>query len=93
MQHNIIKNVPDFDTQDETDLVLPQQGQDTPVAPEEVLLRQRGNQINVRLTAFAFEHSLSTSHPQHEGNNSESKSSSNYAGESGSHSWWASEAF
>lgn len=73
--------------------MLPQQGHDTTVAPEEVPLRQHSNQINISLTGFAFEHSLSTSHPQHEGNNLKSKSSSNCVSESGSHSWWASTSF
>ena len=68
--------------------MLPLQGHNRPVAPEEVLFRQHSNQINMSLTGFGFEHSLSTSHPEHEGNDRESKSSSNYVGESGSHSWW-----
>lgn len=51
------------------------------------------DQKNKDLTAFAFEHSLSSSHPSHEGNNLKSKSSSNYEGESGSHSWWPSTSF
>ena len=48
---------------------------------------------NKDLTSFAFEHSLSSSHPSHEGNKLKSKSSSNYEGESGSHSWWPSTSF
>lgn len=51
------------------------------------------DQKNKDLTAFAFEHSLSSSHPSHEGNNLKPKSSSNYEGESGSHSWWPSTSF
>lgn len=58
-----------------------------------VLPRRHDDQKNKDLTGFAFEHSLSSSHPSHEGNNLKSKSSSNYEGESGSHSWWPSTSF
>lgn len=58
-----------------------------------VLPRRPDDQKNKDLTGFAFEHSLSSSHPSHGGNNLKSKSSSNYEGESGSHSWWPSTSF
>lgn len=55
--------------------------------------RRHDDQKNKDLTGFAFEHSLRSSHPPREANNLKSKSSSNYEGGSGSHSWWPSTSF